>query len=428
MDKVYKNIRDLASFLDLFRRKTKEPSQEERFYNTGLHPNQYTSFTQSASGQVVSKDTALTISSVWSCVRVISETIASLPISLYEKDTNDKRVTLLNNPLHTLISEQPSSLYDSFSFFERILVDLCLDGNFYAYIERNSGGLPTQIIPIQCNDVDVYVSPDGREVYYEIDQNEIIPYPVTGKVNSINMLHIKGISTDGVIGKSPIESAAESLGISLSIEKYAGSFYKNSATVGGILSHPGTLKPETAKRLRASWNQTYSGSINAGKTAILEEGMQFIPRSIPNNQAQFLETRQYQVSDIARIFRVPNHMINDLSKISYSSIEAQQIDFVVHTITPWIKRIETALNQKLVPVKQKGKQYFKFNLTALLRGDSKTRADYYRTLVNIGVLSPDEVRQFEDFNSMGGASESVYMQSNMMPLDDLGTATTRSDL
>tara|TARA_R100001443_G_scaffold115328_2_gene132836 strand:+ start:505 stop:957 length:453 start_codon:yes stop_codon:yes gene_type:complete len=143
MDKVYKNIRDLASFLDLFRRKTKEPSQEERFYNTGLHPNQYTSFTQSASGQVVSKDTALTISSVWSCVRVISETIASLPISLYEKDTNDKRVTLLNNPLHTLISEQPSSLYDSFSFFERILVDLCLDGNFYAYIERNSGGFYT---------------------------------------------------------------------------------------------------------------------------------------------------------------------------------------------------------------------------------------------------------------------------------------------
>jgi HK97 family phage portal protein len=156
--------------------------------------------------------------------------------------------------------------------------------------------------------------------------------------------------------------------------------------------------------------------------------MQFIPRSIPNNQAQFLETRQYQVSDIARIFRVPNHMINDLSKISYSSIEAQQIDFVVHTITPWIKRIETALNQKLVPIKQKGKQYFKFNLTALLRGDSKTRADYYRTLVNIGVLSPDEVRQFEDLNSMGGASESVYMQSNMMPLDDLGTATTRADL
>ena len=425
MDEVYKIIRDLASFLDLFRRKRQEPTQEERLYSSNVFNN---SFAGTSSGQAVSKDTALRISSVWSCVRVISETIASLPISLYEKNTNNKRVTLLNNPLHNLVSEQPSSLYDSFSFFERCLVDLCLDGNFYAYIERNSGGLPTQIIPIQCNDVDVYVSPDGREVYYEIDQNEIIPYPVTGKVNSINMLHIKGMSTDGVVGKSPIESAAESLGVSLSIEKFAGSFFKNGASIGGILKHPGVLKPETAKRLRAGWNQTYSGSINAGKTAILEEGMDFIPRMIPNNQAQFLETRQYQVSDIARIFRVPNHMINDLSKISYSSIEAQQIDFVVHTITPWIKRIETALNQKLVPVKQKGKQYFKFNLTALLRGDSKTRADYYRTLVNIGVLSPDEVRQFEDLNSMGGASESVYMQSNMMPLDDLGTATTRADL
>ena len=327
-----------------------------------------------------------------------------------------------------MIGEQPSSIYNSFSFFERALVDLCLDGNFFAYIERNNGGLPTQIIPIQCDDVSVYVSPDGREVYYEIDQNETIPYPITGKVTSDNMIHIKGLSCDGVMGKSPIQSAAESLGISLSIEQFAGSFFKNGASVGGILKHPGTLKPETAKRLRASWNQTYSGSINAGKTAILEEGMDFSPRQIPNNQAQFLETRQYQISDICRIFRVPNHLVNDLTNATYSNIEAQQIDFVVHTITPWIKRIEMALNQKLIPFNKKGKQYFKFNLTALLRGDSKSRADYYRTLVNIGVISPDEVRAFEDMNSMGGASEKVYMQSNMLPLDSLGESTTRKDI
>ena len=417
----------MATLLDFFRRtpKQKQPNQEERFYGSSVYTN---SFSGSSSGQAISKDSALRISAVWSCVRVISETIASLPISLYEKDINNKRSILFNNPLHTIVGEQPSTLYNSFSFFERCLVDLCLDGNFYAYIERNNGGLPTQIIPIQCNDVDVYVSPDGREVYYQISQNESIPYPITGRVNSDNMLHIKGLSTDGIVGKSPIQSAAESLGVSLSIEQFAGSFFKNGASIGGILKHPGTLKPETAKRLRAGWNQTYSGSINAGKTAILEEGMDFVPRMIPNNQAQFLETRQYQVSDIARIFRVPNHLINDLTRATYSNIEAQQIDFVVHTITPWIKRIETALNQKLVPVKQRGVQYFKFNLTALLRGDSKTRADYYRTLVNIGVLSPDEVRQFEDMNSMGGASEGVYMQSNMMPLDDLGTATTRADI
>ena len=415
----------MASFLDFFRTKKKEPRQEQRYFGSSIYSN---SFSGTTSGNVITKESALQITAVWSCVKVISETIASLPISLYEKDIKNKKSVLFGNPLHTLVGEQPSSLYNSFNFFEKCLIDLCLDGNFYAYIERNNGGLPTQIIPIQCEDVDVYVSPDGREVYYQITQNTVIPYPITGKVGANNMLHIKGLSCDGIVGKAPIQSAAESLGVSLSIEKFAGSFFKNGASIGGILKHPGTLKPETAKRLRAAWNQTYSGSINAGKTAILEEGMDFIPRMIPNNQAQFLETRQYQVSDIARIFRVPNHMINDLSKISYSSIEAQQIDFVVHTITPWIKRIETALNQKLIPVKQKGKQYFKFNLNALLRGDSKTRADYYRTLVNIGVLSPDEVRQFEDLNSMGGASESVYMQSNMMPLDTLGEATTRADL
>ena len=155
--------------------------------------------------------------------------------------------------------------------------------------------------------------------------------------------------------------------------------------------------------------------------------MDFSPRQIPNNQAQFLETRQYQISDICRVFRVPNHLVNDLSNATYSNIEAQQIDFVVHTITPWIKRIEMALNQKLIPFNKKGSQYFKFNLTALLRGDSKSIADYYRTLVNIGVISPDEVRAFEDMNSMGGPSENVYMQSNMMPLDSLGEGTTRKD-
>ena len=125
---------------------------------------------------------------------------------------------------------------------------------------------------------------------------------------------------------------------------------------------------------------------------------------------------------------MPNHYVNDLSNATYSNIEAQQIDFVVHTITPWVKRIEIALNHKLIPNKDRGKNYFKFNLTALLRGDSKSRADYYRTLLNIGVLSPDEVRTFEDLNSMGGPSESVYMQSNMMPLDKLGEGTSRQDL
>tara|TARA_R110002074_G_scaffold189692_2_gene355575 strand:+ start:999 stop:2213 length:1215 start_codon:yes stop_codon:yes gene_type:complete len=384
------------------------------------------SFFGSSAGEAVSKQQSMRIAAVWSCVRVLSETIAALPISQFDKDPKTGKKIKINSPLNNLLSKQPSPLFNSFMFFERMMVDLSLDGNFFAYIERNTGGLPIGLHPISSSDVEVFLSPDGKQVYYDISKGDTsYAYPTEGKVDSINMIHCKGISINGLSGSSPIAFAAETLGISLALDKHAGSFFKNGASVGGILKHPGTLKPETAKRLRESWSNNYSGSSNTGKTAILEEGMDFIPRTIPNNQAQFLESRQYQVSDIARIFRIPNHLINDLSGASYNNIEAQQIDFVVHTITPWIKRIETELNSKLIPFNKKNSEYFKFNLNALLRGDSKSRADYYRTLVNIGVLSPDEVRSFEDMNPMGGESEKVYMQSNMMPLDKLGLDTSR---
>ena len=385
------------------------------------------SYLGAASGQIVSKEQAIRVAAVWSCVRVLSETIASLPISLYEKDSDNRKTIKSDSPLNNLVGEQPSPLFNSFMFFERIIVDLSMDGNFYAYIERNAGGLPIGLHPIKCDDVDIFIAPKGRGVYYYVTDRDDT-YPIQGKVESIDMIHVKGLSFDGVVGKSPIVTAAETLGIAIALDKHAGSFFKNGAAIGGILKHPGTLKPETAKRLRESWGTKYSGAENAGKTAILEEGMEFQARSIPNNQAQFIESRQYQISDICRIFRVPNHLVNDLSNATYSNIEAQQIDFVVHTITPWIKRIESELNSKLVPFNKRGKEYFKFNLTAILRGDSKARADYYRTLVNIGVMSPDEVRKLEDLNSIGGASEDYYMQSNMMPIDKLGEANSRQDL
>lgn len=409
---------------DFFRNK-KASNIEERGFGQTVIGNAFAS----ASGESVSKEQALRVAAVWSCVRVLSETIASLPISQYEKDEDGKKRVKVDSPLNTLVGEQPSPLFNSFMFFERMLVDLSLDGNFYAYIERNNGGFPVGLHPIKCNDVDVFISPKGRGVYYEIKQNDSnTMYPKTGRVNGIDMIHVKGISLDGVKGKPVIEVAAETLGISLALDKHAGSFFKNGANVGGILKHPGNLKPETAKRLRESWNSNYGGSTNAGKTAILEEGMDFQARTIPNNQAQFIESREYQISDICRIFRVPNHLVNDLSRATYSNIEAQQIDFVVHTITPWVKRIESELNSKLIPFKKRGIEYFKFNLNAILRGDSKARADYYRTLVNIGVISPDEVRTLEDLNTIGGASESYYMQSNMLPIDRLGEGTSREDL
>ena len=218
----------------------------------------------------------------------------------------------------------------------------------------------------------------------------------TARLRPEDVLHIPGLGFDGVMGYSPIALEKNAIGLGIAAEEYGSKFFSNGATPSGVLTHPNTVKDP--KKLRESWNAAYGGSANSGKVAILEENMKFERISMPNNEAQFLETRKFQVSEICRIYRVPPHLIGDLEHATFSNIEHQSISFGVHTIRPWLVRIEQALNRQLFPEKEKGSFYAQFNMDGLMRGDYKSRMEGYAIARQNGWMSANDIRELENMN------------------------------
>ena len=318
-------------------------------------------FGTSASGKAVNPSSAIQVSAVYACVRVIAETIASLPFHVYETtDEGSRKAT--EHPLYRLIHDEPNKEMTSFILRETLLAHLLLYGNAYCQIIRTGRDKIDSIYPLL---------PDKVEV--DRDAGGLLTYTYTtsdGKrwrLEPRDVLHIPGLGFDGVMGYSPIALEKSAIGLGIAAEEYGSKFFSNGARPSGILTHPNTVKDPAA--LRASWNAAYGSSSNASRVAVLEEGMTFVPLSLPNNEAQFLETRKFQVAEICRIFRVPPHMIGDLDRATFSNIEHQSIDFAVHTIRPWLVRIEQAVNRALFSEKEKGRFYVQFNLDGLMRGD-----------------------------------------------------------
>lgn len=236
-----------------------------------------------------------------------------------------------------------------------------------------------------------------------------------------------GLGFDGLIGHSPIAMAKNAIGLAIAAEEYGSSFFSNSGTPSGVLEHPGVLKePE---KVREAWNEAYGGSGNAHKVAVIEEGMKFNPISINPQEAQFLETRKFQVNEICRIFRVPPHMIADLEKSSFNNIEQQSLDFVTNTIRPWLVRIEQAIFQQLLSEEEQRKYFAKFNVDGLLRGDFQSRMNGYAVGIQNGFMSPNDVRQLEDMNlipdELGGNRH--LCNGNMIDIKDAGRWVNSSE-
>ena len=320
-------------FTRLFRASPENPStslSNPAAWLTGL-------FGSSKTGVQVSEDNALTFSAVYAAVRIISETIASIPLNVYIYD-GETRTIAREHPIQKLLAETPNSVSSSFTFREALAANLVLHGNAYAKIELNAAGRPISLIPLNPAKVEVKVM-DGEKVYIFDDKHTYLDYEI---------LHIVGLSFNGLTGKSPLTVAREAVAIGLAAQEYGARFYSNGANTGGIITAPGRLSLEAINRLKASWNRANGGLSNSHGTAILEEGMKYEKVGLDPEAAQFLQSRKFQVNEIARIFRIPPSYLADLDNSSTrANVEQQAITFVRDCVTPYVRRFEVEFNRKL---------------------------------------------------------------------------------
>ena len=367
-------------------------------------------FGSSAAGKPVTAKTAIQMSTVYACVRVISETIASLPLHVRQADGQGSRKAA-EHPLYRILHDEPNTEMTSFILREVMLSHLLLWGNSYCQIVRNGRGHILGLYPLLPDQMQVDRDSGGKLTYdYSTRDGKTV------RLRPEDVLHIPGLGFDGIMGYSPIALEKNAIGLGLAAEEYGSKFFSNGATPSGVLTHPNTVKDP--KRLRESWNAAYGGSSNSGKVAILEEGMQFSRISMPNNEAQFLETRKFQVSEICRIYRVPPHLVGDLERATFSNIEHQSISFAMHTIRPWLVRIEQAMNRALFPDKEKGVYYVQFNLDGLMRGDYKSRMEGYAIGRQNGWLSTNDIRELENMNPVSEeeGGDALLVNGNMLPM------------
>jgi HK97 family phage portal protein len=380
----------------------------------------------STSGKYVNERTSMQMTAVYSCVRILSEAIASLPLQLYKYTDTGGKERAAEHPLYFLLHDEPNSEMTSFIFRETLMTHLLLWGNAYAQIIRNGKGEIVGLYPLMPDRMNVDRDEKGR-LYYEYtrssdDARTTNTRDMTVRLSPYDVLHIPGLGFDGLVGYSPIAMAKNAIGLAIATEEYGSKFFANGAAPSGVLEHPGILKDPA--KVRDSWVSTFGGSSNANKVAVLEEGMKYTPISISPNEAQFLETRKFQIDEIARIFRVPPHMIGDLEKSSFNNIEQQSLEFVKYTLDPWVSRWEQAMVRSLLTKDEKKQYFIKFNVDGLLRGDYKSRMDGYAIGRQNGWMSANDIRELENLDRIPAeAGGDLYLvNGNMVPLIDAGAA------
>lgn len=345
----------------------------------------------SSSGKVVTERSAMQMTAVYACVRILSEAIAGLPLHMYRYKDDGGKEKALDHPLYLLLHDEPNPEMSSFVFRETLMTHLLLWGNAYAQIIRNGKGEVVALYPLMPNKMTVSRDETGQLYYtYQKSQEELPKdntYTVT--LHPSDVLHIPGLGFDGLVGYSPIAMAKNAIGLAIATEEYGSKFFANGAAPSGVLEHPGTIKDP--QRVRESWMSQFGGSANSNKIAVLEEGLKYTPISISPEQAQFLETRKFQINEIARIFRVPPHMVGDLEKSSFSNIEQQSLEFVKYTLDPWVVRWEQSIQRTLLTPEEKKTYFVKFNVEGLLRGDYQSRMSGYATARQNGWMSANDI-------------------------------------
>ena len=356
-------------------------------------------FGRTTSGKPVNERTAMQTTAVYACVRILAEAVASLPLHVYEYQDDGGKKLVHEHPLYYLLHDEPNPEMTSFVFRETLMSHLLIWGNAYAQIIRDGAGRVLGLYPLLPDKMEVQRDDRGN-IYYvysrNSDENPMFKEYGNIKLKAEDVLHIPGLGFDGLIGYSPIAMAKNAVGMTLACEEYGASFFANGANPGGILEHPGVLKDPS--KVRESWNSVYRGVNNAHKIAVLEEGMKYQQIGIPPEEAQFLETRKFQINEIARLYRIPPHMVGDLDKSSFSNIEQQSLEFVKYTLDPWVIRWEQSLQRSLLLPGEKGKYFIKLNVDGLLRGDYQSRMNGYAVGRQNGWFSANDIREMENMN------------------------------
>ena len=379
-------------------------------------------FGTSSAGKRVNERSAMQMTAVYSCVRILSEAIASLPLHVYKTSDEGSKEKAVEHPLYFLLHDEPNPEMTSFIFRETLMTHLLLYGNAYAQVIRNGKGEVIALYPLMPNRMNVDRDDKGQ-LYYEYmmtDTDAPTMKGTTVKLSPYEVLHVPGLGFDGLLGYSPIAMAKNAIGLAIATEEYGSKFFANGANPSGVLEHPGVLKDPS--KIRDSWTQTFGGSGNANKVAVLEEGMHYTPISISPEQAQFLETRKFQINEIARIFRVPPHMLGDLERSTFSNIEQQSLEFVKYTLEPWITRFEQSMARALLRPEEKRKYFIRFNVDGLLRGDYKSRMEGYAVARQNGWMSTNDIRELENMDRISEeeGGDLYLINGNMCKLKDAG--------
>ena len=381
------------------------------------------------SGKSVTERSAMQMTAVYSCVRILAEAVAGLPLHLYRYNDDGGKEKAIDHPLYRLLHDEPNPEMSSFVFRETLMTHLLLWGNAYAQVIRNGKNEVIALYPLMPNKMSVDRDGSGQLYYsyYRGTDEAIRDKEHTVILKPTDILHIPGLGFDGLVGYSPIAMAKNAIGMAIACEEFGARFFANGAAPSGVLEHPGTIKDPS--RLRETWQSQFGGASNSGKVAILEEGMKYTPISISPEQAQFLETRKFQINEIARIFRIPPHMVGDLEKSSFSNIEQQSMEFVKYTLDPWVIRWEQSLQRALLNFSEKEKYFFKFNLEGLLRGDYQSRMNGYAIGRQNGWMSANDIRELENLDRIPAeeGGDLYLINGNMLPMRDAGAFANTTD-
>lgn len=368
-------------------------------------------------GEKVNSDIAMNVAAVYACVRILSNHVAMLPLQVYQ-NTNGKRKRVTDHPIAKIIENRPNPYMTPFQFKQTMEAHRQLYGNAYAEIEFSKTGYPKALWVLNPTLTSIVMEKDNEGNLKRYWVRTILPNGKSVCIPYENVIHLKGVSTNGLTGKSPIEVAKETIGIQIAGQKFTGQFYANGTMTSGVLKVPQSLKPEAKAVIRSEWEKFNNGLENSHRVAILDAGLDYQSLGIKQSDAQYIETQKFSISEIARIFNVPPHMLADLERATFSNIEQQSLEFIRDTLSPLIISWEQELQYRLFTDKdlEEKKYYLKFNINSLLRGDSQARSAYYEKMINLGIYSINEVRELEDKDKIKNGDKH-YMSLNYIDID-----------